>query len=126
LTAADSQALSATPSNDRLRSSSNRGNGGISVADMINNGVSEGGRDDSILRLACLLEREGMCKDVVMETVLLVAERCDPPFEELLTVDKVERAFSEYRSAQGLAAEERSIEDALKILQEKKDAKNRK
>ncbi len=91
------------------------------VSTSIFHGVPLGARDESIFRLACLLEREGIDIDTARATISVVAERCIPPFDQSIAQEKVDRAFNQYRSVKGVGSEINDIEKRIAELKEKGD-----
>jgi hypothetical protein len=41
---------------------------------------NQGGRDETLFHIANCLERGGMCRDNILETIGFIGEHCDPPF----------------------------------------------
>jgi len=58
-------------------------------------GVPEGQRDIAVFRLACRLRRD-LDRATATELVLRAARACDPPFDEGVALEKVERVYREY------------------------------
>jgi len=59
-------------------------------------GVPEGERDSTIFKLTCKLRRADVPQDFAERLVLDAARKCDPPFDEDLALEKVERAYETY------------------------------
>jgi len=70
----------------------------------LSDGLAEGVRDESLFRIACLLEREGVDLDTAKAFVATVAESCIPPFDQETAVDKVEKAYTTYATEKGIQA----------------------
>lgn len=81
------------------------------------NGIGKGDRDSSIFSLACLMEREGIDIDVAKGFIKAVAERCSPPFNEREAVEKVEHAYKNYATKQGLERRMDAVKKKLKELE---------
>ena len=94
----------------KLRSSSSQS---IDLPSVLMNGASQGARDISLFRIACMLEREGVDPDSAKSFLELLAERCDPPFDKSTAIEKVNRAYSQYATEQG-------VRKRLEALQEQK------
>jgi len=79
-----------------VRSTSSVSTSQLLVGELLQQGVAEGVRDESLFRLACLLEREGIDIDTAKSTITIVAECCTPPFSATEATKKVERAYTQY------------------------------
>ncbi len=88
------------------------------VVSSIIHGVPLGARDESLFKLACLLEREGIDFDTARATISVIAERCTPPFDQAVALEKVERAFTSYRSINGVGSELCAIKKRISELTE--------
>lgn len=64
--------------------------------DSILSGVSEGGRDDALWRLACKLRHDGVEKRYAEYMIRQAALACRPPFEVDVALEKVDRAWKQY------------------------------
>jgi len=89
----------------------------IKIADILKNGVSEGVRDVSLFRIACLLEREGVDINTAQSSIALLAGFCKPPFDKTTAIEKVNRVYSDYATEQGL-------KKRLEAIQKQKGIKN--
>jgi len=82
-----------------LRTSSTRN---IDMNAILQSGITEGSRDTSIFRIACMLEREGVDIDTARVFIELLAACCKPPFSSSDAVEKVNRAYTEYATEKGI------------------------
>ena len=89
----------------------------ISIADVLSTGISQGERDVSLFKVACLMEREGVDIDTALTFIEILAERCKPPFSKSDARNKVEIAYTDYATKKGLEAR-------LEALQRKKESLN--
>jgi hypothetical protein len=84
---------------------------------ILTTGVSEGVRDDSLFRIARLLEREGVDIDTARTSLALLADCCRPPFDRSTAIQKVDRVYMNYATEQG-------IKKRLEAIQQRKDPAN--
>lgn len=59
-------------------------------------GVTEGGRDDALFRLACKLRRADIPRDIAEDLVIRSAAACTPPFPQQDALKKVTSAYERY------------------------------
>ncbi len=83
----------------------------------IENGISEGSRDDDLFRVACVLNKQGVTFDTANTFIQLLAERCDPPFSSNEARRKVEYVYSTY-SVRSKVNEIKQMEQQLKQLED--------
>jgi len=70
-------------------------------------GVLEGERDETIFRLACKLRNADVPGNMAERLVQEAARNCQPPFSESAALEKVDRAFAQYKPAQNLTSDYR-------------------
>jgi len=89
--------LISSPSNNEA----NNGNGyreRFNTAEALN-GVPEGQRDETIFKLACKLRNADVPKGMAEALILEAARNCQPPFPDSVALEKVDRAYRQYQSA---------------------------
>ncbi|MFC1772647.1 DUF3987 domain-containing protein [Pseudomonadota bacterium] len=59
-------------------------------------GVPEGQRDDTLYRYACGLQAKGNTQAEAEALVKQAAAACEPPFDEAIVLEKVERVYQQY------------------------------
>jgi len=89
----------------------------VDINAILTTGVSEGVRDDSLFRIARLLEREGVDIDTARTSLALLADCCRPPFDRSTAIQKVDRVYMNYATEQG-------IKKRLEAIQARKDSAN--
>lgn len=74
----------------------------VDISGAVTSGLVEGQRDESIFRIACMLEREGIDLDTAKAFIQSVADRCTPPFDREVAAEKVEHVYKNYLTSQGI------------------------
>ena len=82
----------------------------------VGEGLAEGVRDESIFRIACLLEREGVDPDTARSFITAVAANCNPPFDQGTAISKVDKAYTTYATEKGIQARISVLEKRKKEL----------
>lgn len=82
----------------------------------LSGGLPEGVRDESLFRIACLLEREGVDPDTARAFIATVAANCNPPFDQAMAVNKVDKAYTTYATEKGIQARISVLEKRRKEL----------
>jgi len=62
-------------------------------------GVPEGQRDETLFRLACKLRNADIPQDMAERLIQEAAQNCQPPFPESIALEKVSRAYDQYKPA---------------------------
>ncbi len=60
-------------------------------------GVPEGQRDETVFKFACKLRNADVPEDTAERLVLEAAGNCQPPFPESIALEKVRRAYKQYK-----------------------------
>ena len=66
----------------------------IDVDAMLKNGVSEGARDESLFKLACICRSYEVDIDTATITIQYVADKCNPPVSSDIVNKKIKSAYS--------------------------------
>jgi putative DNA primase/helicase len=63
-------------------------------------GIPKGSRDDDLFKIACMLQSRGVTFDTAKTFVVMLAERCNPPFATEEAVKKVKYAYTRYQESE--------------------------
>jgi hypothetical protein len=59
-------------------------------------GVPQGQRDETLFKLACKLRHADVPKDMAEALIVEASRNCEPPFSEMVAIEKVRRAYRRY------------------------------